>query len=203
MKKLNYELFPTLVTKVEKFISEDQCTEIFNFLIGKKKELEHHDCLSGEGLSTYISGKRQNILKDISKEIKNCKNIVSNVENFIIDYAKETGYSSDKIFITDSWFNVQNKNSKLFKHAHFKSEISGGLYIKADENSSMLYFYNPNPFVFFTEINNTTKYACKPQGFKPSSGDLVIFPSWLFHGSNNSKNQTVDRTVISFNTSLK
>ena len=34
----------------------------------------------------------------------------------------------------------------------------------------------------------------------PKNGDLLIFPSWLRHGSNHETNQTDGRIVLSFNT---
>ena len=66
-----------------------------------------------------------------------------------------------------------------------------------------LCFQNPNPFVdtvWNAHARVPTLYNFKYQSVVPKNGDLIIFPSWLTHGSYYQSNKTVDRTLISFDT---
>ena len=38
---------------------------------------------------------------------------------------------------------------------------------------------------------------------EPKNGEMIIFPSWLLHGSDNVQNETKDRPVISLNAGYK
>jgi uncharacterized protein (TIGR02466 family) len=88
---------------------------------------------------------------------------------------------------------------------HANSILSGSLYINVDNESSKLYFDNPNQFIKYFEYNyqELTDYNFEYFYITPKVGDLVIFPSWLTHGSNGEQNNTENRTVISFNTDLR
>ena len=103
------------------------------------------------------------------------------------------------IDINDCWFNVQQKGSQLIKHTHPNATLSGALYINVDNNSSPIYFYNPVGFLDYTYIKEYTDYTFNWFKFNPNPGDLIIWPSWLSHGSNTNINETDDRIVISFN----
>ena len=46
---------------------------------------------------------------------------------------------------------------------------------------------------------NVTEYSSQNVKFMPTVGDLILFPSWLEHGSD-KKNQSKERIVLSFNT---
>ena len=102
--------------------------------------------------------------------------------------------------IIHSWFNIQYKESILKEHVHPNSILSGGLYINIGEKASKLYFHNPNPLISYIAKNEPLNdYSCEEYYLNPKKGDLIIFPSWLKHGSNQEKNFYSDRTVISFN----
>jgi len=67
--------------------------------------------------------------------------------------------------------------------------ISGVYYIESDETSSPIIFNKP---YFFTNLfhetikptfknKNNNQYNLDYYGFKPKTGDLYLFPSWLEH----------------------
>ena len=104
--------------------------------------------------------------------------------------------------LENTWASFQYPHSKLQKHTHPGSEVSGVLYLKADEKSSPIYFYNPNPFISFTTVNpnDTKEFLIGSTRFKPKTGSILIFPSWLQHGSGDDENMSEERIILSFNT---
>ena len=143
-------------------------------------------------------------IKDIAKRGWPNQGKYSNrLENKISEYSSTIGLRNQKI--SNSWFNIQQKGSVLKTHLHANSVLSGALYVNVDENSTKLYFNNPNNFIKYFEYyhDSLTDYNFEYFYISPNIGDLVIFPSWLEHGSNGDTNNTVDRTVLSFNTTLE
>ena len=100
----------------------------------------------------------------------------------------------DNLVVTNSWVNVQGEDSRLNFHNHPNSIMSGAIYLKVDDNSSELYFENPNSMYF--------NYG-EPVSVMPVTGMCLMWPSWLKHGSGQSTNKSSERIVLSFNTFFK
>jgi uncharacterized protein (TIGR02466 family) len=181
------QLFPTVIQYYEKLFTEKECLNLVNKckkLKYKKHNALTNDAVSNHDLHNYVLHKFPKIKKVISEKI--------------YSYSNELGvYNSE---IDNSWVNFQYKKSKLRKHVHPNSKISGVLYLKTDEKSSKIYFYNPNPFNPFLnkkeQIHNNFEYVY----FCPKIGDLILFPSWLSHGSHEEENLSEERAALSFNT---
>jgi uncharacterized protein (TIGR02466 family) len=199
MLDLNHKLFPTLVKQKKQFISKEQSLDIFKYLMAKKELLKTHLAVT-DGGSSHEAG--VDTLGNISKEIETCKSLYSDVTIAAKNYAKEFGLDAKReggITVSNSWFNIQNKNSRLNAHTHPGSAISGGLYINVDKNSSAISFFNPINLLRFTHISNITDYTCEWYKIHVEIGDLILFPSYLSHGSADDVNQTENRMIISFN----
>ena len=63
--------------------------------------------------------------------------------------------------------------------------------VQVDEKSSKLYFKNPNNIYFECDED-----IC----ITPEPGLLLMWPSWLTHGSGEEKNMSAERIVVSSNT---
>ena len=74
------------------------------------------------------------------------------------------------------------------------------LYINAPSGSSPIVFQSPN---LASEFNNTieqyNEHNWTRYQFDVNAGDLLIFPSWLKHGSGYHKNNSNNRMVVSVN----
>jgi hypothetical protein len=200
MSDINYQLFPTLIIQKKDFLSKEQAINIFDYLLSKKEIQQPHNAIAN-GVSSFLSG--DCILQNISKEIDSCNNLYSDVMFAVRNYGQQTGIQSKNAMgtvIDNSWFNIQNTNGMLAKHTHPMSIISGGLYINIDKNSSPLCFFNPVNLLECMPSQGFTEYNCQFYKIMPEIGDLILFPSFLAHGSGNDMNQTDNRTVISFNT---
>lgn len=194
----NYVVFPTLIKCVHSFLTQKQCDDIIKY--SRDKEFKDHRSLTNGSVSTHF--KYMTLVEDIDKEVRSCLGVKDKLHDVIKAYSEETGIAFKQI--TTSWVNFQTQNSQLLKHSHPLSCISGALYLNVDDDSSKIYFYNPNPFVEFTSwVDNTdSQYSYRVIWFKPNNGDLLLFPSWLSHGSDGDVNMTKDRAVLSFNTFL-
>lgn len=185
-----HKLFPTLILQINNFLSKKQCDEISSLFNKDKNLFDTHQVLKGDkNISSF------NKTDDILFKIKGLNNKILQKSN---EYSKRSGfYLINKI--TNSWFNIEEKGSGLKRHSHPNSILSGVIYIQCDSNSHPLYFYNPNPFVTYSKTNTSTDYSYEWIKFSPKQGDMLIFPSWLQHGSDDEINLSNNRTVISFN----
>ena len=181
-----FSLFPTLVLYFPQFISSKECNKIFKLL--KTKKVDTHPALI-KGKSSHHLSINTNILSETSLDLNTPLQEYSNQSR--IQIANKINYS---------WFNVQGTESVLKEHVHPSSILSGSLFINIGKKASNLYFHNPNPFVYYTDKKDPLNdYTYEWYSFNPKKGDLIIFPSWLRHGSNGYKNLYSNRTVISFN----
>lgn len=105
------------------------------------------------------------------------------------------------VTIGESWHNIMGKDATLMPHRHVVSVISGAFYINADEGSSVLGFETPlDGLKMCEQVAEKTPYTITHEYIEPRKGLLVLFPSWLKHGS--FYNQNENRMVISFNTDV-
>lgn len=188
------EMFPTLLYVVNDFLNSTQIKEIINY--GKTLENKHHGCIPENGISNHCVS--YSFLDDVFNNVLSCRFLKQSIEQQLAEYGKQCGYPN--LLLSNSWINYQYKDSELLKHTHPNSCVSAVLYLNVDNDSSKIYFYNPNPYVTFVDYVERTKYNFEHQWIRPCNGDLVLFPSWLAHGSNRDKNQTDERVAVSFNT---
>tara|TARA_B100001989_G_scaffold55045_1_gene36325 strand:- start:734 stop:1309 length:576 start_codon:yes stop_codon:yes gene_type:complete len=183
-----YSLFPTPVIKFSNVIGEKERLSIFSQI--KTFSTPSYPAIQGDGGSSFVTNSK--VLKDFGLEMTMLKKIS--------EYCKTVGISPVKI--TNSWYSIQQQGSKLLQHNHPGSILSAVLYINVDEHSSPLIFNTPDEVKGYTwwQCMSVTDYNVGYSSFTPENGDLFVFPGWLKHGSDNSLNNTKDRTIISFNT---
>lgn len=141
----------------------------------------------------YSSWKNANVL-----DHKRFASLRSEIEECLQDYCNQTGLP--KLNISISWHNYMSAGSKVQRHRHEFSSISGAFYVKATEGSCPLKLYNPlYPYMMTMPKEKEGKYSSNVLSIDAIPGRLILFPSWLEHETTeNSSNET--RTVISFNT---
>lgn len=190
----NYWLFPTQISVIENFISLEQCNDIVEYM--RDKVTDYHKLIEGDGKSTHTPS--SDCITDISKNVASCTDLKTLIDNAFNQVAKSYGIPS--INIGNSWVNYQNKDSKLSVHAHPRSILSLALYLKSDEHSSTIRFYNPNPFIrYWADLDNDKEISNEWYDYLSSVGTAYIFPSWLLHGGSFA-NKSKERVVLSCNT---
>lgn len=190
MNTISYSLFPTLVNEIVGFLTTEECDLIIKNI--DKLKLTYFPVV--DGLSTFYS----------------CNNDLDYIETFLPikerfqkcfdEYSEMTGYHRCKL--SGSWINIQQKNAKLYAHAHPQSVLSCALYLKVDKKGYKLKFKSSNPYIKisgpYTKLTNYTFNSFK---FKPKIGTLILWPSYLIHKSESS-NKSNERIVLGANTSL-
>lgn len=187
-------IFPIPLLRVDNFINEAQCADILAHC-KENAELTYHGCLPRNAMSTHHT--HGDILQDISLSLDSLSAVHYNIASTLNEYAKECRLPP--LRITESWVNFQDKDSVLIDHTHPNSKVSGVLYIQTDEYSSPLYFENPNPFVHFELYSMPDIYSGTTFRVEPTNGTLLLFPSWLRHGSRHEQSESDSRVAISLN----
>ena len=130
-------------------------------------------------------------------------NFINNFINFLKQIMEnEFGweYIPNKQRIVAMWAIINKKNSYNVLHNHQNCYLSSAYYIKKPKNSGHITFYDPKEVKTyrFPEIEKHTPYSAETVTIEAEEGDLLIFPSYLYHsvGENLSDEE---RIVVSFN----
>ena len=133
-----------------------------------------------------------------------------NFLNKIKDYLKhiisnEFGwkYVPNKQRIVAMWAIINKKNSFNVMHNHQNCYFSSAYYVKKPKNSGDITFFDPKEAKTyrFPKIEKYTEYSSEAVTIKPEEGDLLIFPSYLYHSVSENLSED-DRVVISFNVDI-
>lgn len=128
---------------------------------------------------------------------ENFKSLVSWIESCIEQYRKEFAYDCDNFEISTMWANRDKAASGSCHpvHYHNSSFISGVYYVTS---GSDLYFKDPLIQRHFNSIGVKSKLFDPILKYKTSPGKLIIFPSFLEHGTSPHLDPW-DRWSIAFN----
>ena len=87
----DFKLFPTLIRKVNNFLSVDECNTIQKELLDREHLLKDHESLTGKSKSSYLV---DNILNIISI------NLNDKIKNVCLSYKKDVGFKMIKIVVS-------------------------------------------------------------------------------------------------------
>ena len=190
-------LFPTGVMIIDDFIDEHECDEILTYI--QSLDMHQQDDTvpvnaksSFDGVTDFVS--------EISKHTA-VDDFYDRVTFALNEYAQVIGQPELKL--SNSWSHIQYDGSYVVDHTHPNSKVSGVLYINTSKQSNNLVFKNPNPYSKIDAPANATEFNFTINEIPVGNGRLVMFPSWLEHGSNYNINKTQGRTMISFNSLVK
>jgi uncharacterized protein (TIGR02466 family) len=109
-------------------------------------------------------------------------------------------YRPNKQRIVSMWAIINKKNSFNVMHNHQNCYLSASYYVRKPEDSGDITFFDPKEAKTyrFPKIEKYTEYSTEIVTIEPGEGDLLIFPSYLYHsvGENLSDD---NRVVVSFN----
>jgi len=95
-----------------------------------------------------------------------------------------------------AWVSKYDEHDQHGSHNHPRSLISGTYYPSADVTSAKLMFDNPWASCL---MHDSIDMGCITHAIQPKTGDMMLWPSWLFHRVPLQGNSTVPRIAISFN----
>lgn len=184
-----HNLFPTLVMTFD--FSEHPLVQKTLDIIDSTK-MENHALLEN-GVSSFDDYEHKRAILDLPE----LHQLNHDIQNCVHQFGLISGYMN--IRLANSWFNIMHQGGIVRPHRHEGSVVSGAYYIRAPEGSSNLYFTSPlKIYRMFDIVNNSSVYSEYEQEIECKEGTLVLFPSWLEHGTR--ENYSDNRTVISFNT---
>ena len=112
--------------------------------------------------------------------------------------------------ISNSWININQKNTYNALHDHPQCYYSFVYYVKVPLNSGNINFHHPSPTIehtwsnshFVGERDNMEDSVCYRIWKEPVNGLLVMFPAWLKHSVDMNKSNE-DRISIAINTHIE
>lgn len=200
---IKQDIFITSIHVLKNFLNDQIRKTILNLiLLNKNKIGKLSDLGKGEFRISHFKNQNYNFFKQgdqfidfVDKELK------INVKNNILEVVKlcEKDFGFYDLKLLNSWTTIQDKNSVLCRHNHAPCKLSGVFYLNVDKNGPPLTFYNPNPVIDMYDFNFYNHNTFYKFNIIPQIGDLILFPSYLNHDSNNENNEIENRVAISFN----
>ena len=139
------------------------------------------------------------ILED--SKLKKLKDYVSNYINFYFYELMSVNKTRCQIYITQSWFNYNKKETKHHPHSHPNSIISGVFYL--DDNQAPITFHRENRTINLDlMLNDFNEFNSSNYSISTKKNTLIMFPSKLTHGVQSNESEK-ERISLSFNTYVK
>jgi hypothetical protein len=118
------------------------------------------------------------------------------VNNAIYDYFKQVYNPRDKIipYVTLSWFNYTDKNEYHHPHNHANSLVSGVFYMQSSPDDTFTILKDTErPTIHITGDGEPNIWNARSIEFKVPPGNLILFPSHMYHRVNPIKHDNGTR----------
>ena len=185
--------FPQIVWK-------DTITNMDNAAI-KAHVLETKNTNQGKTASNQLGWQSEDYFLDSGKPPQ-VEHIIRVLDAHVKDCARQA--SLPPLRICNFWFNVNPKGSYNTLHNHQDSILSGVYYIDIpDENMGNIEFHRDDEAQYYIpeNLDRYTQFTSTKATYKPETGLLLIFPSWLKHFVQGNQSEHL-RISMSFNTEL-
>ena len=183
-------------------------------------QIENHELINTE-LEKYIYELKKNDPKGVSKSNAGgwhsddfiiednvpIQNFISKFNNLLPKiFINQMGVDKKltNIKILNMWSVVNGKNTFNMKHNHPNSYFSAAYYIKTNEDSGHIKFFDPKEVktMYYPALGELNDLSTNIVRIKPEEGKLLLFPSYLHHAVEVNISDE-DRIVISFNLDIK
>jgi uncharacterized protein (TIGR02466 family) len=189
---MNYNIFNSVIWKSK--INYERKNELIKNLIETYNEnpnsfTSNWKCLVHSSFNHQDNGKIPEDLLDIIEE---------KIIEFLEDCPDELKIKGTYI-ISEIWYNIYGKNHFQEPHKHGSVLFSGCYYLKLNTNiHHQTTFYNPNFNLDYSKLEENSYFCFTPDC---EEDDIIIFPSFLKHGTKGIKKNCSDefRITISFN----
>jgi len=190
-----YKLFPNPVFHFKLEDYQKLNIELKSYILDLKKKNR-----DGQKKSNYGGWHSPNFDQKNDNTPKKFSSIIKNFLKKIFTDEMGWKYNPDKAKIIGMWSIINKKGSFNIQHNHPNAYLSAAYYVKVPENSGNIKFFDPKEQknIRYPKIKNYTDISAVITEITPKEGDLLIFPSYLYHsvGENLSED---DRIIISFN----
>ena len=193
-----YKLFPTPVFhfRIENY--QKLNTELENYILNLRKKDE-----KGQKKSNAGGWHSHNFDLNNDNTAKKFAKIFEEFYKKVIINEMGWKYDSNKVKMEAMWSIINKKGSFNIQHNHANAYLSSAYYVRYPEKSGSIKFFDPREQknIRYPKIKNYTDISAVITEITPKEGDLLIFPSYLYHsvGENLSED---DRIIVSFNINI-
>ena len=180
-------------------------TPIYKDKLGYKLTSQQRDTLDNLVIHPNELSEEKSILD--RPEFKSMKDVIfSHVKKYEKDVC---GFKSSLSFkLTESWYKETVPGDNHPSHNHPNSMLSGVVYLNVpigDEGLHLIHIENRGVFKTheFVYDFTPTKYNEFKTYIPVKTGDIVLFPSYLFHFVSHNQSENESRKIISFNTFIQ
>lgn len=126
------------------------------------------------------------------------------LDNYIKLVISKLNIKSEAYYFLGMWANTHRRCAIHPSHQHPNSFLSGVVYVDVPESSGWLYFEDPRDVKSIVNYDYGDQpfsmFQSRSWDFEPKVGRLIIFPSWLRHGTHPSElGEREYRMSMSFN----
>ena len=172
-KQKLYPLFPVHVMKFELKDQFDHWEEVIDDL--RYTENAEGGITEGDVITTFVDD-----WKIRTRLLPVWQDLESAVHASVQQYCFVN--SIEPLQVMDSWHTIMNKGSRVHRHRHEGSVISGTLFLKMPEGSHGIAFTNPTiPYRMYEKNNQTNESNEYVHLVEVQEFDLLLYPSWLEH----------------------
>ena len=136
------------------------------------------------------------LLEDFHKEDAVFVKYKEYVRQYVDQYIKQVFDLDDLDYYVKTFLVTNEIHTRTTLHNHQGAFISGVVYINVDEDSGALIMHDPRFNACRSQPPEITKMF-QPVEILPKSGDIIIFPSFVYHETHISKS-SVPRILIPF-----
>ena len=183
-------------------------TAVYKDKIGYKLTSQQRDTLDNLVIHPNELSEEMGILD--RPEFKSMKDVVfSHVKKYERDVC---GFKSSLSFkLTESWYKETVPGDDHLDHNHPNSMLSGVVYLNVPkgnthhEGLNLIHVENRGVFKHhdFRYDYTPTKYNQISTFIPVETGDIVLFPSYLYHFVSRNESENESRRIISFNTFIQ
>lgn len=138
------------------------------------------------------------------------KNLSTKILTAVRSVWDKYGYVDIEPYITSMWANSLGKSASIHVHAHSNSFFSGVWYpedveIDAASNGGAIKFIDPvgTKYQLMPKVRGHNEFNTGEIIMRPKKGMLLLFPSWLEHGTIPNRYAIQPRFSVSFNIWMK
>jgi len=176
-----------LMHEHQNFLTKEEAAVMTEKLI-ELGDAQEHVLLAGN--STSSVDVNQQVLKEFPY-------LDDRLQSALDTYTKAAGINDVSVFM--SWYNIQDTDSQIIKHAHPTGVVSGVLYCNAVPGTSGIELQNfLADYMRFCwwDVTEETEYTEETHHLPIDVGTLVLIPSNLYH--NSLINMTDKRVILAF-----
>lgn len=139
--------------------------------------------------------------KSVGNEVKEIDTFVKLVDQAV---AKACGsVELPELEFYNAWFNINGKGDYNLLHNHHGSIISGVYYPFAEKDMGNIEFHRADDMQYYMPtLQKYNQFTSEKAVYKPETGLLLLFPSWLKHQVLPNKSNK-ERISLAFNYGVK